>query len=350
MRIFFKKYIHILLCVVLTISFTACSNKNVEDSYYDEIVTTYVNGNSVVSDNIINGTQSEKVTTEIKGNTAVSSSASDNGNIDSSSDDSETVSSKNKVTSSKKDTSELVSKPKKNYKEEEWRLHPEDFKLLCLTFDDGSVYPSYNDNDAAIKIAKVIKKYHGSATYFYTGSAARADVDVAKWLVDNGFEIGNHSNTHINFGSANYDMGVCESEVSKVNEIFYQKLGINLKCFRGGGFSISDNLRAVLSRYEIPYIAYQFTLGADWSGGDATKESVKNALLNKASDGAIVAGHSTNRTNCTPDALEEALPILYEQGYRFCSVSELFQLRGVKSIPYGKQIRAVTDNGVVVTF
>lgn len=342
-----KKCLSFFLCISLVLSLSACTSGNEEYSYYDEIVDVYTTSKGTTSQTS-EETQSVDSKTNSSSNTSSKLSAFQNN---SSHNESEAVtSSKDKETSSEKDTSSVSSTPKKNYKEEEWRLHPEDFKLLCLTFDDGSVYPSYNEDDAAIKIAKVIKQYHGSATYFYTGNAARTDVDVAKWLIDNGFEIGNHSNSHFNFGSANYDVSVCESEVLKVNEIFNQKLGINLKCFRGGGFSTSSNLRAVLSRYEMPYIAYQFTLGADWSGGDATKESVKNALLSKASDGAIVAGHATNRTNCTPDGLQEALPILYEQGYRFCSVKELFELRKVKMIPYGKEIRAVTENGVVVTF
>lgn len=362
-----KRILSVALCLTVLLTITACTSTGGRYSYYDEVVLSYREVSNTDSQDKSNERENTEgsspdvtVSSENKDSQSVNSSKVDNtkdNNKDNGKDNSgnknntttEVNSSKNQTTSSANQISSTSSKPKKDYKEEEWRLHPEDFKLLCLTFDDGTGYSSYNEDDPAIKIAKIVKQYHGSATYFYTGSAARGDVDVAKWLVDNGFEIGNHSNGHLSFNPY-VDIATCENQVLPVNDLFKQKLGIDVKYFRGAGFTSCENLRSVLAKYEMPYIAYQFTLGSDWSGGEATAETVKNALLTRASDGAIAAGHATNKTNCTPEGLAEALPILYEQGYRFCSVGELFELRNIKNIPYGKEIRRVTPEGVVVTF
>lgn len=225
-------------------------------------------------------------------------------------------------------------------------MHPEDFKLLCLTFDDGSVYPSYNEEDAAIKIAKIVKQYHCNATYFYTGNAIRKTQGTLKWLIDEGFEIGNHSDTHLSFKD-NPEIDICRREINNVNELL-KPYGVTPKYFRAAGYSTGANLETVLKEMQLPHIAYQIAV-ADYSGGTATAESIRSSIINGARDGAIVGMHSTNKANVTPDALAQALPILYKQGYRFCSVDELFRFRNVTSIPYGKRIRCVNPNGTITT-
>lgn len=231
-------------------------------------------------------------------------------------------------------------------------MHPEDFKLLCFTFDDGPAYPYYNEEDPAVQIAKLINQYHGSATYFYTGNALRKDQGTLQWLIDQGFEIANHSDTHLSFAAKENtpepDIETCRKEILNVNELL-KPYGIVPKFFRAAGYSTGSNLETVLVDMKLPHIAYQIAV-ADYSGGTATVESIRAALLEKAVDGAIVGMHSTNKNNVTPTALGQALPILYKQGYRFCSVEELFKLRNVQGIPYGKRIKRVAPNGAVFSF
>ena len=85
----------------------------------------------------------------------------------------------------------------------------------------------------------------------------------------------------------------------------------------------------------------------------ATVDSILNVLLNKEiKDGSIIIGHSTKEDCVVPDALAIALPILYEQGYRFCTLSQLFELQGIdyEDIPTGKYIKGVTVTDGVVEY
>ncbi|MBO5913584.1 MAG: hypothetical protein J6Q76_08965 [Clostridia bacterium] len=81
----------------------------------------------------------------------------------------------------------------------------------------------------------------------------------------------------------------------------------------------------------------------DHAGGSATVEGMVEKLRNGFADGSILCMHSTNSSGVTPDALAIALPELYEQGYRFCTVSELFKFRGVnlEEIPKDEYIKKV---------
>ena len=369
MKIFKKKIIFVLL-LILVFSLASCNKAGNGDSYYsDEEIIQII---KVPSDNNSQSENSEaSVDQSVSGGTHTGA-VSENRETVSSDDDTPPNNSETDANitidkpsvalpatpdkqepdtngnSSQGSSSQTVpTKPQIDYKEEEWRLHPEDFKLLCLTFDDGSAYPSYNEDDPAVKIAKIIKQYHGSATYFYTGKAVRATQGTLQWLINEGFEIANHSDTHVSFAN-NPSVTTCKQEILNVNEVL-KPYGITPKYFRSPGFSTSSNLESILRELQLPNIGYQIPI-SDWSGGSATKESIKNSLLTRASDGAIVAMHSTNKTNVTPDALAEALPILYEQGYRFCSVDELFTLRNVTNIPCGKPIKRVEPDGRVVAY
>ena len=357
------------LSLILVFSLTSCNKAGSGESYYsDEIIeiieipgdnnsqpeNSETSGDQSVSDGTNTGAVSEnRETVSSNNDTPLNNPEADSGmttgrpSVTTSAAPDEPEPDTDETSSQGSSSQTVSSKPQIDYKEEEWRLHPEDFKLLCLTFDDGSAYPSYNEEDPAVKIAKIIKQYHGSATYFYTGKAVRASQGTLQWLIDEGFEIGNHSDTHVSFAN-NPSVTTCKQEILNVNEVL-KPYGITPKYFRSPGFSTSSNLESVLRELQLPNIGYQIPI-SDWSGGSATKESIKNSLLTRASDGTIVAMHSTNKTNVTPDALAEALPILYEQGYRFCSVDELFALRNVTNIPCGKPIKRVEPDGRVVAY
>ena len=64
----------------------------------------------------------------------------------------------------------------------------------------------------------------------------------------------------------------------------------------------------------------------DWKtrDGDAVMEEVKNSTR----DGYIILMHDLYSS--TADAVKMVVPWLIEQGYQVCSVSEMFEARGVK--------------------
>lgn len=235
------------------------------------------------------------------------------------------------------------------YAPSDWRSHPEDYKLIAFTFDDGPAFDEFTLDDPAVKILKLLNQYEGNGTYFYTGNAIRKDNGMLKWLIDNGAEIANHSDTHITFdGTVSYDEA--KRQITNVNKLL-NSYGVIPKYFRAGGYSSDDTLAKVLKELKIPHITHQLAY-ADYVGGTQTAEHIANSIMNNASDGAVVGLHSTNKNYVTSDALGIALPYLYEQGYRFCTVDELFKLRNVsdEDIPYGSRIRKVKPDGSIVSY
>ena len=239
----------------------------------------------------------------------------------------------------------------KQYDESDWRSHAYDYKLIALTFDDGPVFKSVDDNNVTIRIVDTLLQYEGKGTFFFTGrSLAQNGFAVPKYALDNGFELANHSYNHASLKEADYETAV--HEIVGVNDLYTENIGITPKYFRGGGFTTGTNMWKVLTEQDMIAIASLRGGNGDHAGGSATVESLVNRLSPESlSDGEIVCLHSTNKTGVTPDALAIALPTLYEQGYRFCTVSELFAFRGVelKDVPKGEYIKKVEimKNGLI---
>ena len=145
-------------------------------------------------------------------------------------------------------------------------------------------------------------------------------------FLDNGFEVGNHSYNHGSLTDADYDAAV--KEIVAVNDMIEQNLGVRPKYFRGGGFSQGTEMWKVVGEQGMVAINCLAGFG-DYSGGEATVDGIIAKLKSGILDGAILCMHSTNSKGVTPDALAIALPELYSQGYRFCTVSELMAFKGV---------------------
>ena len=236
---------------------------------------------------------------------------------------------------------------------DDWRSHPEDYKLLAFTFDDG---PDDYSPSVTQKVADAFAANNGSATFFFIGNSFNKDTDegVAKYVLSKGNEIANHSYNHKN--AATMD-AMSEAEFNKefegANALIKEKTGVTPKYWRGGGFAYSERVYEKLEELNLPAIGCYTNLGSDWSGGSATVDSIVNVLLGNLPDGAIIGAHSSSNTYATPDALEIALPQLYEQGYRFCTVSELLEYKGLSAsdLPlhaYTTRIETLSDGSTKI--
>lgn len=91
---------------------------------------------------------------------------------------------------------------------------------IVLTFDDGSANnikvngisedgEIIIDENSAVGVLESFKKkypdFNVTATFFVNGSLfqqSEYDEKILKWLVENGYDIGNHTKTHVNFSNA----------------------------------------------------------------------------------------------------------------------------------------------------
>ena len=111
-----------------------------------------------------------------------------------------------------------------------------------------------------------------------------------------------------------------------------------MKWLRPSGVHTNAAVYQACTELGLPCIIRDTTVATnDWNKA-TTQQQIEDAVINNAYDGAIVLMHSTNST--TAAALEKICSELYSQGYRFCTLSELFELRGVEyeSIPRDKGI------------
>lgn len=230
----------------------------------------------------------------------------------------------------------------KYYNEDQWFLHPEDYKLIAFTFDDGPVFSAVGDN-VTTKIIDAFEPYYGAGTFFFTGRSLDAyGWALPEYALTKGHELANHSYNHTILSNET-DASVTRNEITRVIDIYAEK-GYTCKFFRGGGYSENEYMWTTLSKLGMPAI-FSYLQFSDYGGGTSTAEDIIDKLLNSdIPSGAIIGMHSTNTNNVTPDALSEALPELYEAGYRFCTLSQLFELQGIdyNDIPTGKYIKKVS--------
>lgn len=214
---------------------------------------------------------------------------------------------------------------------DDWRSHPEDFKLLAFTFDDGP--DPYNASSVTAKVADIFAEYNGSATFFLIGQYLEQEggAEIAKYALSKGSELASHSYSHQNAATmAELSEEEFTKEIDGNNELIKELTGYTPKFFRGGGYARNDRIYERLEKLNMPAVGYYVAFGGDHSGGDATVESIMNNVMSEElPDGAIIIGHSSNKNNVTVDALSVMLPELYKQGYRFCTMSELFEYKGV---------------------
>jgi peptidoglycan/xylan/chitin deacetylase (PgdA/CDA1 family) len=93
---------------------------------------------------------------------------------------------------------------------------------IFLTFDDG---PS----PFTLQILEILKEFNVKATFFVCGKCVENYPEIAKRIVKEGHEIGNHTFSHSFFLSLS---GLLKKEIEKTEEIIYKVTNVKTKLFR----------------------------------------------------------------------------------------------------------------------
>jgi peptidoglycan/xylan/chitin deacetylase (PgdA/CDA1 family) len=93
---------------------------------------------------------------------------------------------------------------------------------IFLTFDDGP-------NEYTLKILEILKNFDARATFFVCGKNLEKFPEIAKKIIENGHEIGNHTYSHsINFLFPwNF-----QKEIEKTDKIIQKITGVKTRFFR----------------------------------------------------------------------------------------------------------------------
>ena len=206
----------------------------------------------------------------------------------------------------------------------------EPVKYLALSFDDG---PNLTTES---KMLDVLAKHDVPATFFVIGNNINEDsAQNMKRALELGCEIGNHALTHSMMSQMDEEQVKAEIEATSV--MIEQITGQRPKFFRPPYINVKPEM------YD--WIDLTFICGKGCEDWVATvdKEARREGIIANAEPGAIYLLHDFDGNEATVEALDEAIPVLKEQGYVFVTVAQLFEK--LQCSPDGHTMYTVVPDG-----
>ena len=185
-------------------------------------------------------------------------------------------------------------------------------KRIALSFDDGP-HPIFTP-----RILEILDKYGITATFFMIGCNVAHYPEVAKTVHEKGHEIGNHTYSHPHMKTLSLER--LKEEVLKTEKVFRQNGIPSPKLFRPPEGFRSEEQVSVLSSLGYQTIIWSVDT-RDWQGRGA--KEIVSGVLDDVQGGDILLFHDYTSQRNTITALEQLIPRLLEDGYRFVTVSEL---------------------------
>ena len=199
-----------------------------------------------------------------------------------------------------------------------------DRKVAALTFDDGP-HPEYTS-----EILDILKEKKVKAAFFLVGQHVEKYPEVARRIVEEGHEVGNHTYTHKDVFSLSKE--AIRSEIRRAQEAIYNTTGVRTTWFRPPRGAYRESGKRLI-------LDAGFTM-ALWSISSLDWRRVKPSVVAKRimrylHPGAIILFHDSgslvkpeggNRSNtvkCLPLVIDE----IRKRGYRIVSLYELKELK-----------------------
>ena len=237
-------------------------------------------------------------------------------------------------------SSEIIAKEQKEKQEKmdkvmnaEWKKNPNKYKLVALTFDDAPSYSTAKDNNT-VKIIDAINKYEGAGTLFCIGKNIDTNgTALLSYAKDLGFELANHTYNHMHLNTLS--KADIRTEIARVNDLLKERVGASSKFLRPGYGDVNDDVFSIATELNMPVIWTDVKGIADYSS-ESSADFIEERVVNGVKDGSIVLLHGNVKN--TAEAMENICKRLYDDGYRFVTLSEMFEYKGIKNIPTDKMI------------
>ncbi len=191
--------------------------------------------------------------------------------------------------------------------------------IYCVETTEKQVAISFDaawGADKTKQIVDICKEYNVRATFFLVGFWVDKYGDMVKYIDDNGFEIGTHSNTHpdmVKLSSRDQDL-----ELKKSIELITNITGKSVELFRAPFGSYNNSLLDVAESNGLKTIQWDVD-SLDWKGLSA--ENITTRILNNVKNGSIILCH--NNSDHIIDALPMVLDRLSKKGYKVGAVGDL---------------------------
>jgi len=203
---------------------------------------------------------------------------------------------------------------------EETEMTPIEKKYIALTFDDGP------NTTTTHEVLDVLEQYGIKGSFFLIGNNINADSEAAvKRAYDLGCDIGNHSKSHPYMNELSVEE--IKAEIDYVSEYIVKITGEEPKFFRPPYIAINNTMFDTIDMTFISGFGCN-----DWDD-KITAERRAKVIIRQAQDGGIILLHDAQGNSKTVEALHTIIPELQAQGYEFVTLTELFEIKGVKLSP-----------------
>lgn len=184
--------------------------------------------------------------------------------------------------------------------------------MIALTYDDG---PS----KYTLEILNLLKENNSAATFFVLGSQVEKYEEAVIQIIEDGYQIGNHSYDHKRLTALNdeelYD------EINKTDKLIYESALYRTSVMRPPYGSTSEALTEKLQK---PIIKWSIDT-RDWESRNA--EAITEIILKNVKDGDIILMHDLYESSL--EASKAVIPELIKRGFQLVTISELSENRDV---------------------
>ena len=189
---------------------------------------------------------------------------------------------------------------------------PADGNRIALTFDDGPT-PGVTD-----RILDELQRRQLYATFFMIGERIAAAPDLARRVMDEGHEVGNHTFTHAKLTAL--PDAQAEAEIERTQEIMAEELQHRAVWFRPPFGLLRQNQAWIVHKAGLRAVLWNVD-SADWSQPGEAK--ITETVLAETKPGSIIVCHDLHEQ--TANSVGAILDGLLERGF---TPTTLFELVG----------------------
>lgn len=183
-------------------------------------------------------------------------------------------------------------------------------RMVSLTFD-----ATYGDNQTG-RILQILRNNNIKATFFLSGIWPLNYPNLARDIVREGHEIGNHSLTHPHM--TQIPLTQVSDQLIRANALIQNITGVQPYLFRPPFGEYNQSVLNTVAR--LGYLTIMWTVDSlDWQNPGVTQ--ITDRVVNNAVPGAIILLHQAAYQ--TPDALPFIISRLRQLGYSFGTVTEI---------------------------